>query len=288
MFGRTAGTGTTVPVPAVWAGSHLDTVPRGGKFDGALGVVAALEAVERAGRGTVAVFRDEERGCAGSRALVARGGPFPKAFLEVHIEQGSRLADTGAPLGIVSGIVGVSRGTLVVEGRAGHAGTTPMETRDDALVRAAELILKIRETAESIDGAVATVGELTVEPGAVNVIPSRVTISVDARAPDRDRCQRLIDALGFEPTYRTAPAEMDPDLRAALRNEIEARGLPVVELASGAGHDAGVLAAAGVPSAMLFVRSLNGGVSHSPDELSSEEDVAVAIEVLAGVLERLG
>jgi hydantoinase/carbamoylase family amidase len=233
------------------------------------------------------VFRDEERGCAGSRALVARGGPFPKAFLEVHIEQGPRLADAGAPLGIVSGIVGVSRGTLVVEGRAGHAGTTPMGTRDDALVRAAELILEIRETAESIDGAVATVGEVTVEPGAVNVIPSRVTISIDARAPDGDRCQQLIDALGFEPTYRTAPAELDTGLQAALRAEIEERGLPVVELTSGAGHDAAVLAAAGVPSAMLFVRSLNDGVSHSPDELSSEEDVSLATDVLAGAIARL-
>ena len=285
LFGR-------LPVPGtktgeIWTGSHLDTVPQGGKFDGALGVVAAIEAVERTGRGTVVVFRDEERGCAGSRALVARGGPFPKAFLEVHIEQGPRLADADAPLGIVSGIVGVSRGTLVVEGHAGHAGTTPMGTRDDALVRAAELILEIRETAESIDGAVATVGEVTVEPGAVNVIPSRVTISIDARAPDGDRCQQLIDALGFEPTYRTAPAEMDPGLQAALRAEIEERGLPVVELASGAGHDAAVLAAAGVPSAMLFVRSLNDGVSHSPDELSSEEDVSLATDVLAGAIGRL-
>jgi hydantoinase/carbamoylase family amidase len=271
----------------VWTGSHLDSVPRGGKFDGALGVVAAIEAVERTGRGTVVVFRDEERGCAGSRALVERGGPFPQAFLEVHIEQGPRLADAGAPLGVVSGVVGVSRGQFVVEGRAGHAGTTPMEGREDALVKAAELILRIREAASSIDGAVATVGEVTVEPGAMNVIPSRVTISVDARAPDSERCQRLIDALGLEPTYRTAPAEMDPELRAVLRVELEARGLPIVELASGAGHDAAVLAAAGVPSAMLFVRSLNGGVSHSPDELSSEEDVELAVDVLAAALGRL-
>ena len=285
LFGRGPVPGTETG--EIWTGSHLDTVPQSGKFDGALGVVAAIEAVERTGRGTVVVFRDEERGCAGSRALVARGVPFPKAFLEVHIEQGPRLADAAAPLGIVSGIVGVSRGTVVVEGRAGHAGTTPMETRDDALVHAAELILKIKETAESIDGAVATVGEVTVEPGAVNVIPSRVSISVDARAPDGERCQRLIDALGFEPTYRTAPAEMNSGLRAALRAEIEERGLPVVELPSGAGHDAAVLAAAGVPSAMLFVRSLNDGVSHSPDELSAAEDIELGVDVLAGAIARL-
>jgi hydantoinase/carbamoylase family amidase len=209
------------------------------------------------------------------------------AFLEVHIEQGPRLADAGAPLGVVTGVVGVLRGTLVVEGRAGHAGTTPMDVRDDALVKAAELILRIRETAETIEDAVATVGRLTVEPGAVNVIPSRVTISIDARAPDVDRCQRLIDALGLEPTYRTAPAQMDAELREVLRAEIEARGLPAIELVSGAGHDAAVLATAGVPCAMLFVRSLNGGISHSPDELSSGEDIALAVDVLAGALSRL-
>jgi allantoate deiminase len=270
----------------IWTGSHLDTVPQGGRFDGALGVVAAIEAVKRAGRGTVVVFRDEERGCAGSRALVERG-VLPDAFVEVHIEQGPRLAAAGAPLGIVTGVVGVSRGTFVVEGTASHAGTTPMDSRDDALAKAAELMLRIRETAKAIDGAVATVGQVTVEPGAVNVIPSRVTLSVDARAPDSERCQLLIEALGLEPTYRTAPAQMDPGLRNVLRAEIESRGLPVVELPSGAGHDAAVLAAAGVPSAMLFVRSLNGGVSHSPDELSSEEDIELAVAVLAGALARL-
>src|SRR4029077_9955509 len=103
--------------PTVWAGSHLDSVPYGGKFDGALGVVAAIEAVERAGRGTVVVFRDEERGCAGSQALVA-SGELPDAFLELHIEQGPRLADAGASLGIVTAIVGYVRGEVVVEGRA--------------------------------------------------------------------------------------------------------------------------------------------------------------------------
>jgi acetylornithine deacetylase/succinyl-diaminopimelate desuccinylase-like protein len=271
----------------VWAGSHLDSVPQGGKFDGALGVVAALEAVEQTGAGSVVVFRGEEVGCIGSRALVTRGGPFPSAFLELHIEQGPRLAAAGAPLAVVSGIVGVSRGELVVEGHAGHAGTTPMDARDDALVKAAELILKIRETATAIDGAVATVGVIEVEPGAANVIPSRVVLTVDARAPDRERCQRLTDALGLAPSYRTGPAELAPELRAMLREEIESRGLPCVELASGAGHDAAILVAAGVPSAMLFVRSLADGVSHSPDEYSSDEDVALAVEVLVAALRRL-
>ncbi len=270
----------------VWTGSHLDTVPEGGKFDGALGVVAAIEAVERVGRGSVVVFRDEERGCAGSRARVA-SGELPGAFLELHIEQGPLLADAGAPLGIVTGIAGVMRGSIVVVGREGHAGTTPMGVRDDALVKAAREILRIEETARTIEDAVATVGQVEVKPGAVNVIPAGVTLSVDARAPDVERCDRLLAAIGFEPTYRVDPSEMAPELRDVLRAELEGRGLPVVELTSGAGHDAGVLATAGVPSAMLFVRSLNGGISHSPDELSSEDDVELAVDVLAAALARL-
>jgi acetylornithine deacetylase/succinyl-diaminopimelate desuccinylase-like protein len=270
----------------VWTGSHLDSVPQGGRFDGALGVVAAIEAVERTGRGSVVVFRGEEVGCIGSRARVARG-PLPSAFLELHIEQGPRLAAAGAPLGVVTAIAGIARGDLVVEGQAGHAGTTPMDARDDALCKAAELVLRVRDTAAAIDGAVATVGRVEVEPGAANVIPSRVTLAVDARAPDESSFEELIGALALEPTYRVEPVAMAPELRAVLLDELRARGLPQVELPSGAGHDAGILAAAGVLSAMLFVRSLAGGVSHSPDELSSPEDVALAVEVLTAAVARL-
>jgi acetylornithine deacetylase/succinyl-diaminopimelate desuccinylase-like protein len=284
LFGHSRG---TVPETGpVWTGSHLDTVPQGGKFDGALGVVAAIEAVERVGRGSVVVFRGEEVGCIGSRARAARGG-LPAAFLEVHNEQGPRLASAGAPLAAVTSIAGIARGELVVHGVAGHAGTTPMDSRDDALVKAAELMLRIRDTARAIDGAVATVGAVNVEPGVVNVIPSRVVLGVDARAPDEERFARLIDALGLEPTYRIEPVAMAPEVVAALRAEVEVRDLPVVELSSGAGHDAGILAAAGVRAGMLFVRSLNGGVSHSPDELCSADDVALAVEVLTGALARL-
>lgn len=271
----------------VWIGSHLDTVPRGGRFDGALGVVTGIEAVERAGRGTVVAFRGEEVGCVGSRALVARGEPFPDAFLELHVEQGPVLESAGAPLGVVTAIVGYARGELVFEGRAGHAGTTPMRGRQDALVAAAEGILRIRDAAREIEGAVATVGKVAVEPGGFNVIPARVRISVDARAPDMERLEQLVAAIGVEPKSWTEPATMAEEPKRILREEIERVGLPVVELPSGAGHDAGILAAAGVPSAMLFVRSLNGGVSHSPEELSSEEDIELAVDVLAGALNRL-
>jgi allantoate deiminase len=271
----------------IWLGSHLDSVPRGGRFDGALGVVAAIEAVESAGRGSVVAFRGEEVGCVGSRALCDGDAELPSAFLELHVEQGPVLAAAGASVGVVTSIVGYARGELVFEGRAGHAGTTPMDAREDALVAAAEGVLRIRAAARAIEGAVATVGELDVEPGASNVIPSRVRLSVDGRAPDSERLGQLVSAIGFEPAQRTEPAPMSAELRQVLRDEIERRGLPAVELPSGAGHDAGILAAAGVPSAMLFVRSLNGGVSHSPDELSSDEDVAVAVEVLTAALVRV-
>jgi allantoate deiminase len=273
--------------PDVWVGSHLDTVPQGGRFDGALGVVAAIDAVERVGAGSVVAFRGEEVGCIGSRALVARGGPLPFVFLELHVEQGPVLERAGVPLGIVTSIAGMARGELVFAGRAGHAGTVPMDGREDALVAASEAVLRIRDAARRIDGSVATVGELTIEPGAGNVIPARVRLSVDARAPDAKRLDDLVAAIGLEPGYRTEPVAMAEELMVALRDEIEARGLDPVELPSGAGHDAGILAAAGVPSGMLFVRSLNGGVSHSPEELSSEADVALAIEVLAAAMRRL-
>lgn len=293
LFGRLQG--RRPELPEVWTGSHLDSVPAGGRFDGALGVVGGLEAVERGGRQertlTVVAFRDEEGcngpGCVGSRALCAASpDPKPAAFVELHIEQGPRLAETGAPLAVVTGIVATARGEVVFEGREGHAGTTPMAGRSDALVAAAEFVLGLRDAAAAVDGAVATVGRLEVEPGAGNVIPARVRVSVDVRAPD---LARVDEVLAFVPAElsRTAEVEMAPEPTAALREQLEELAVPVVELASGAGHDAGVLAAAGVPTGMLFVRSLNGGISHSPDELSAPEDIAQAVTVLEGALARL-
>jgi hydantoinase/carbamoylase family amidase len=279
LIGRTADAD-------VWTGSHLDSVPAGGKFDGALGVVAAIEAVERVGRGAVVAFRDEERGCTGSTAFVERG-QLPAAFLELHVEQGPVLEQAGMALGIVTGITGMVRAERVFDGEAGHAGTVPMAVRRDALVTAAEYVLRVRETAAAIEDAVATVGRLEVEPGAGNVIPASVRLSVDARAPDRERLDRLVAELELEPFFRLEPVRMGDAPVGALRAEVEKRGLAVVELRSGAGHDAAILAGAGVRTAMLFVRSLNGGVSHSPSEWSSEEDVALAVDVLAGALARL-
>jgi hydantoinase/carbamoylase family amidase len=279
LIGRTSD-------PTVWAGSHLDSVPRGGKFDGALGVVGGIEAVERAGRGAVIAFRDEERGCAGSTAFVT-AGERPRFFLEVHVEQGPVLERAGVPLGLVTSIAGIARAERVFEGVPGHAGTVPMDARRDALAAAAEYVLEVRAAANAIEGAVATVGRLEVEPGFGNVIPGRVRLSVDARAPDRERLDRLVAELELEPGLRLEPVAMAEEPRAALRMALEELDVPVVELPSGAGHDAGILGAAGVPTGMLFVRSLNGGVSHSPEELSAGDDVALAVEVLAAAVARL-
>jgi len=278
--------GLSVSSPDVWTGSHLDSVPQGGRFDGALGVVAAIEVVERVGAGSVVVFRGEEVGCIGSRALVAGGGPLARSYLELHVEQGPVLATAEAPLGVVTGIVGYARGELVLHGRAGHAGTTPMVGREDALVAAAAEIERVRDAALAVAGAVATVGQVEVEPGGSNVIPALVRLSLDVRAPDADRLDALVAAIGFEPAYRVEPVRFAGTASEAVREAIAGKGLTVVDLPSGAGHDAGILAAAGVDAAMLFVRSLNDGVSHSPDELSSHEDVALAVDVLADALAR--
>jgi len=263
----------------VWSGSHLDTVPNGGRFDGALGVVAAIEAAGRLREIPLVVvaFRAEETGPMGSRRLAE----LPDAFVELHIEQGPVLECLGEPLGIVTGVIGQARGTVTFEGRAAHAGTTPMEERADALVEAARFVLRVRESAKG--GARATVGALAVEPGATNVVPERVTVSVDARAPTAESLDALIESVGFEPTWRLDPVAMSGPPLGALRAVLP--GAP--ELVSGAGHDAMVLAAAGVPTAMLFVRSLNGGASHCPDELSSAEDIALAVEALTETLARM-
>jgi allantoate deiminase len=259
----------------VWSGSHLDSVPTGGRFDGALGVVAAIEAAARLPAAPLAVvaFRAEETGPMSSRRLTE----LPDAFLEVHIEQGPMLALADEPLGVVTAIAGQARGAKVFEGRADHAGTTPMDARQDALVAAARFVLHVRNSARA--GTVATVGAIEVAPNATNVVPARVTVSVDARSADAASLDALIREIDFEPDWRLDPVAMSDAFR---------RVLPAApKIVSGAGHDAMVLAAAGVPTAMLFVRSLNGGISHHPDELSSEGDIALAVDALTAALDRL-
>jgi allantoate deiminase len=333
LFGRSAGISGD---GEIWSGSHLDSVPQGGRFDGVLGVVAALEAVERLGpqNRTIAVvaFRDEEgwrfgRGCFGSRALCGRlrAGELetrdgdgvsiaaalrslelgaipesgwlerpPAAFVELHVEQGPVLDALGSPLGIVTSIAGLARLQVTFAGHGGHAGTTPMARRRDALVAAARFVIAVKEAADAREQAVATVGHLTVEPNAANVVPARVRLLVDARAPEPASLSALVDEIEaaageghVQNLGRLPPVEMDTGLRTALREAVGDLGLLAPHLPSGAGHDAGVLADAGVPSAMLFVRSGAGGVSHAPEELTDDADVALAVDALERVLARL-
>ena len=255
----------------VWAGSHLDSVPTAGRFDGALGVVAAIEAAARLPHASLAVvaFRAEESGPMGSKRI----GSAPDAYLELHIEQGPVLAQLDEPIGVVTAIAGQARGLKTFEGRADHAGTTPMDQRADALVEAAHFILHVRECARA--GTVATVGAIEVEPNATNVVPERVVVAVDARSADAGLLGTLIDDIGFDVQWRSDPVPMGDAFAAVLPD--------APRLVSGAGHDAMF-----VPnSSMLFVRSLNGGVSHHPDELTSEADIALAVDALTAALVRL-
>jgi acetylornithine deacetylase/succinyl-diaminopimelate desuccinylase-like protein len=255
----------------VWAGSHLDSVPTAGRFDGALGVVAAIEAASRLPDAPLAVvaFRAEETGPMGSKKIESS----PDAYLELHIEQGPVLASLGEPLGVVTAIAGQARGSKVFEGRADHAGTTPMDARADALVEAARFILHVRASAGA--GTVATVGAIEVEPNATNVVPEKVTVSVDARSADGKLLDALIERIGFDVQWQSDPVPMGDAFAAVLPD--------APRLVSGAGHDAMFVPG----SSMLFVRSLNGGVSHHPDELSSAEDIALAVDALTAALARL-
>ncbi|HKU59418.1 MAG TPA: M20/M25/M40 family metallo-hydrolase [Gaiellaceae bacterium] len=254
----------------IWSGSHLDSVPTAGKFDGALGVVAALEAAQRCDVPlAVVAFRAEETGPMSSKKLEET----PDTFLEVHIEQGPVLEQLGEPLGVVTAIAGQARGEQVFAGRADHAGTTPMTAREDALVAAAEFILHVRACAT--EGAVATVGAVECEPNATNVVPARVAVSVDARSADKRRLDKLVADIGFDVAWQSDPVPMGDAFTPVLPD--------APRLVSGAGHDAMF-----VPNAsMLFVRSLNGGVSHHPDELSSADDIELAVQALIAALVRL-
>ena len=255
----------------IWAGSHLDSVPTAGKFDGVLGVVAAIEAASRLPSAPLAVvvFRAEETGPMGSKEITST----PDAYLELHIEQGPVLASLGEPLGVVTAIAGQARGFKVFEGRADHAGTTPMDARADALVEAARFILHVRDCAH--EGTVATVGFIEAEPNATNVVPQKVTVAVDARSADGKLLDGLIEQIGFDVQWKSEPVPLGDAFASVLPD--------APRLVSGAGHDAMF-----VPnSSMLFVRSLNGGVSHHPDELSSADDIALAVDALTAALDRL-
>jgi allantoate deiminase len=298
--------------PRLMIGSHLDTVPNAGAFDGILGVLIGIALVARRPPCAVEVVGfSEEEGVRfgvpfiGSRALVGRPVRTPavreairafglagkatlargvKAYLEFHIEQGPVLDRKNLPLGVVEAIVGQARYEVRFQGRANHAGTTPMNMRSDALVAAAEWIRLVQKIARATPGLVATVGQLRVEPGAANVIPGLVHASLDIRHADdhvRERAAQLI-LKGTQWEERSKQNAVPMDSRA-LAAAVKAAGYPVHRMVSGAGHDAMILAGK-VPPAMLFLRS-PGGLSHHPDEAVRVEDVATALEVGAHYLD---
>jgi allantoate deiminase len=221
-------------------------------------------------------------------------------YLEVHIEQGPVLEAKKLAVGVVAAIAGQSRFQLTWTGRAGHAGTTPMALRRDALAGAAEFALGVETIARRTPGLVATVGQLTVSPGAANVIPGQVTHALDVRhANDRARRQALM-AIGrlatkialrrkltrrWQRTQENGAVACSPGLTARLEESVRAVQGKSLALVSGAGHDAVVMSAL-TPVAMLFVRC-RGGLSHHPDESASPKDLGVALRVVIDFLERL-
>lgn len=329
---------------ALVLGSHLDTVPRGGAYDGALGVVAGFVAVSEAHRRgleprrpvAVAAFAEEEGGrfgvpnlgsrlCAGTidpsevlgreddqgvrlAEALAADGLEPDALghdkelvdrigsvVELHIEQGRGLADLGAPLAVGSGIWPHGRWRIALRGAANHAGTTRLTDRRDPTLVLADSILAARAAAERL-GAVATVGRIRLDPGSTNCVPGMVEAWLDARASHDVTLDELVESviaetrlaglrrdIGTELTCesRSPEVDFDLDLRIRLKELLRDHDLPVPELPTAAGHDAGILASQ-VPAAMLFVRNPTG-VSHSPAESASDEDCTAGCLVLAAL-----
>ncbi len=322
-------------------GSHLDTVRNAGRYDGPLGVVAALACVEQLQAwGTslpfdleVVGFSDEEglrfqtaylgssfyAGLFRSEWLALRDdsgqtlaellesrGTNPRqllsrqtapagvlGYLELHLEQGPQLEELGIPLGVVSAIAAQTRARLRFVGKSGHAGTTPMSLRQDALCAAAEAILEIESLARASDGLRATVGQIRAEPGAGNVIPEVVEFSLDIRH-EQDHCltealEKLKDAIErdcrlrritvhWEILQQGKSVPMSPPLRRTLQQAAEGQQGPTPMIPSGAGHDAAIMARL-CPVGMLFVRCREG-LSHHPDEWVSPQDIEVGVTAL--------
>jgi N-carbamoyl-L-amino-acid hydrolase len=323
--------------PGVVIGSHLDSVPDGGAFDGPLGVASAFAALDElrdrgfVPRRPVAVvhFGDEEGArfgvaCAGSRLLtgaldadraraltdgegtslagaMSSSGFDPAgvgrddealrriaSFVELHVEQGRGLVDLERPVAVASGIRPHGRWRIDLPGEANHAGTTGFADRHDAMISAAAVILAARRAAQR-HGAVATCGKLAVHPNGVNAVPAHVTLWLDARGPDETVTRAVVAEVADvaytfggdlrEESWSAATTFPDPARLAARLGDV-----PILD--TGAGHDAGTLAAAGIPAAMLFVRNPTG-VSHSPAEQAEWSDCVAGVSALATVLEDL-
>jgi N-carbamoyl-L-amino-acid hydrolase len=220
-------------------------------------------------------------------------------FVEVHIEQGPILCEGGLPLGVVTSINAGVRATCKITGLAAHAGTTPMLMRQDALLAAAEISLMVESRARQDEGSVATVGQMQVPGGSVNVIPGECLFTLDMRAPfDHQRDALVNDILAqahaiaarrqvkfeFSEAMRASAAPSDPSLQQRWERAVQSVGQPVFKLNSGAGHDAMKLHTI-MPQAMLFVRGGNRGISHNPLEIISEEDATLATQAFMVLLE---
>ncbi len=347
LIGRTPGSGRGLG--ALVAGSHSDTVPAGGRFDGMLGLLAALEAAQSIREQRVSLahplevvdFLAEEPSdfgisCVGSRtwagvltasdlsrrlpsevtlasAIESVGGKVEdlgqpiraresvSAYVELHIEQGLVLAERKAEIGVVTAIVGIRRHEVTVEGRADHAGTTPMSLRRDALVGAASFIRAVDELARlrPAEGPylVATIGRLSVQPNAINAVPGSVRMILEARSTDETallqfeqelwrRTEGELDARGLRLTRsllsQTLPTSCSPLIQSAIEEASMAAGFSSTRLPSGAGHD-GVFVARIAPMGMIFVPCREGR-SHTPEEWAEPADCANGARVLAETL----
>ncbi|MEK3856269.1 Zn-dependent hydrolase [Cytobacillus sp. FSL H8-0458] len=338
IFGKLEG--SLKDSPSVLIGSHFDSVPNGGSYDGPAGVVAGLEVAAlfteygltpKYPLEVIALIEEEgsrfggglmgSRGMAGLlaeedfRALKDKDGittveamekigldPFLpkvrdpqtiKAYLELHIEQGPILEEKNIPIGVVEAIVGLTQLELTVKGKAGHAGTTPMDRRSDALVAAAGMIAQFPELAESEGaGTVVTTGRLQVYPNGANVIPDQTVFSVDIRSGREEHVQNVIQKVhkladsyfdsGIEITVEQLlyiqPKEMNKEIVSLLKDKSSKLGFPSCSMNSGAGHDAMIFADY-TSTGMLFIPSKNG-LSHCPEEWSDSRHIAEAVQIL--------
>lgn len=337
IFARRAGTDNSLQ--PIMFGSHTDSVPGGGNYDGPAGVISAMEAIKLmndAGHTTkhpleLVIFSNEEGGLVGSLAMTGKlkqsaldvvnasgktirdgtrfigGDPDKldsavvergtyKAFIELHIEQGAFLHEGGIDIGVVEGIVGIGWWDVVIEGFANHAGTTPMNRRQDAMVAAAKLTLAVNEVAITNAGRqVATVGRIEAFPGAPNVIPGRVEMSLEIRDLQQakiDSVFALIEARAKMIAEETdtkisfsyvdvasAPAPTDERMRELIAGSARFNGYSNMLMPSGAGHDAQDMVHI-APTGMIFVPSV-GGISHSPNEFTPADALAKGADVLA-------
>jgi N-carbamoyl-L-amino-acid hydrolase len=339
ILGRRAGSEN---LPVLLFGSHIDSVPHGGNFDGDVGSLGAFEVLRAMNDAHVVtrhplemvVWVNEEghhfgKGVFGSAAAAGLLGPevlerrddrgmtladwlrrygadparFAEArivpgsvdgYLELHIEQGAVLDEAKIPIGVVTGIVGIHWWTCTATGFANHAGTTPMNRRQDALAAASRAVLAVREEVRAEPGQqVGTVGYAKIEPGARNIIPGHAEFPVELRDLDAAKIERIwariekrFQQIAREENVSIActslstdePAHTDPTFQQAVRESAQASGLTTLDLPSGAGHDAQNVAKF-APMGMIFVPS-RGGISHSPKEFTSWEDAANGAEVL--------